>query len=159
MCWGREGGPRRLVGDRQVQSTSVVKAMYSDGGSNCCRGCFLSRYGGGAASKGGSETLAPSARAKSTNFLPPRSWGITFIYMAFVCLSITVDHLYLVFCASYCFFCLSCFSSRPRLVYKSSLSLFSTSSRSSGEAATHVFWPLVICLPSSRSRDSSINPM
>jgi hypothetical protein len=80
-------------------------------------------------------------------------------YRVTICLAITATHLCLNILVSYCFFCLSCFSSRPRLVYRSSLLLFSTCPRSSEEAATHAFWPLVSCLPSSRSRDSSISPM
>jgi hypothetical protein len=132
----------------------VVKAMwYLDGRSNCCRGCFSSRYGGGAA-RGRPFPHGP----KSTDEFPPRSWGITFIVLT-VHLSIIADLLYPAISISYCFFCLSCFSSRPRLVYKSSLSLFSMSAPCSGEATTHVFWPFVSCLPSIRSRDSSMSPM
>ena len=100
-----------------------------------------------------------SCRTGQPHELPPAKIMGHNIYMAFIYHSSNADHFYPMSCISYCFFCLSCFSSRPRLVYKSSLSLFSTSPSSSGEAATHVFWPLVICLPSSRSSDSSISPM
>ena len=75
--------PKRLDGDKQLQGTSVVKATVFDVEATAVSVCFLSRYGGGAASKGGSETL-PSARAK-LRLRPAKSMGHN-IYMAVVCL-------------------------------------------------------------------------